>query len=70
MADLSAEKSIKIGLKIAKPQVINIHPIYVLMAAMSFALIGLTLWLLVLEYMGQPPFPWLRSFVEDLTLSI
>lgn len=68
--ELSAGKPAKPGIKIQKPIDIKIHPIYILMAVISFIAIGFTVWLLVYEYLGMPTPAWLRSLLEDFVLTL
>ena len=62
-------KPIKLGIKIEKPIDAKIHPIFPLLLMVSFVFIGGTLWLLSLEYFGEPPAAWLRSMLENLVLA-
>lgn len=64
------EKPIKLGIKIEKPVNIAIHPFFQILAVASFALIGLTLWLLALEYLVEPLPAWISSAFDNLALSI
>ncbi len=61
-------KTLKLGIKIEKPSIIQIHPIYPILLFLSLALIGLTGWLLVWEFLGEPPPPWLRALLDNFVL--
>ena len=60
----------RLGIKIEKPLDVKIHFIFPMLLVISFVLIGATLWLLGLEYLGQPPVGWLRSFLENFVLAL
>lgn len=66
--NVSSEKPVKVGVRIEKPATANIHPTYPFLIWLSLALIGLTVWLLVLEHLGEPPPMWLRRFLETFRL--
>ena len=65
-----SDKTMKLGIKIEKPVDIKMHPIFPLMLILSFVLIGATLWLLSLEYLGEPPASWLRTLLENFVLTL
>ena len=69
MLESSSEKPLKLGIKIEKPVDVGIHAIYILFLFFSFLLIGLTIWLLVLEYLGESPPTWLRALLENFALT-
>ena len=63
------EIPVKLGIKIEKPVSIPIHPVFPILLIVAFVLIGGTLWLLSLEYLGQAPAGWLRSAFDNLVLA-
>ena len=70
MTETPVEKSVRLGIKIEKPSDIKIHVIFPLLLLISLVLIGGTLWLLSLEYLGRPPDNWLRSLLENFVLTL
>ena len=63
-------KPIKLGVKIERPSFVSIHALYPILAGLAFLLIGATLWLLALEYLGEPPPVWLKALLNDFVLSL
>lgn len=66
--EIPSEKLGKLGIRIEKPISAKMNPIFPLLLCISFALIGLTAWLLVLENLGEPPPAWLRKLLETFGL--
>lgn len=70
MADLSSDQPTKSGIKIEKPLDFQIHPVYPILTVLSILLVAATAWLLVSEYLGEPPPHWLKSLIENFTLTL
>ena len=70
MTAMPGEQPVKLGIKIAKPIEEKTHPFFGMLAVLAFLLIGATIWLLSLEYLGEPPPKWLKIILENFALTL